>query len=271
MKIPDHVAELADDLIDSAGVQAVVIGGSRAIGRHRPDRDWDIGVYYRNTIDLAALAEHGEVHPPGSWGRLMNGGSWLEIDGARVDVLLRDLSTVEHWTNAAHHGQFDIDGLLGYVAGIPTYSLTAEAHAAIVIRGHLAVTTEFPPALRDRAPGRWRFCRDFSLHHAEMHAKRANTVAMLGQTCRAILEEAHARCCETGRWVLNEKHLLDAAGLADINNTLVHRTADKPEPTLIVAEVRARLLETASTSRTAPLRPGPKAVRDSPDQARTVV
>jgi len=32
---------------------------------------------------------------PGSWGRLMNGGAWLKI-GERIDVLLRDLTVVEH-------------------------------------------------------------------------------------------------------------------------------------------------------------------------------
>ena len=243
MDVPDSVDELADDLINSAGVQAVVIGGSRAIGRHRPDSDWDIGVYYRGDLDMSAVAARGEVHPPGSWGRLMNGGSWLVVDGVRVDVLLRDLSIVEHWTSAAHRGQFDIDGLLGYVAGIPTYSLTAEADAAVVIRGTLDLVTDFPAALGQLAPGRWRFCRDFSLHYAEMHAERGNAIAALGQTCRAVLEEAHARCCADGRWVLNEKHLLDAAGLADINDTFLARAVPDAGPTQTVVEVRQRLLE----------------------------
>jgi len=35
---------------------------------------------------------------PGSWGRRMNGGAWLEIGGERIDVVLRDLTVAEHWT-----------------------------------------------------------------------------------------------------------------------------------------------------------------------------
>ena len=42
--------------------------------------DWDLGVYHRGTIDLSRLAVRGEVYPPGSWGRLMNGGAWLRSD-----------------------------------------------------------------------------------------------------------------------------------------------------------------------------------------------
>jgi len=42
-----------------------------------------------------------------------------------------------------------------------------------------------------------------------------------GQTLRnriakAAMEEAHARMCERGRWVCNEKRLIDAAGLTDV-------------------------------------------------------
>lgn len=31
------------------GIRAVVLGGSRARGTHRPDSDWDLGLYYRGT------------------------------------------------------------------------------------------------------------------------------------------------------------------------------------------------------------------------------
>lgn len=34
-----------------------------------------------------------------------------------------------------------------------------------------------------------------------------------GQAARAVMEEAHARVCEQGQWVLNEKRLLTVAGL----------------------------------------------------------
>ena len=126
MDVPDCIEALADDLARSGGVQAVVIGGSRATGRHRADSDWDVGVYYRGAIALDALATRGDVHPPGAWGRLMNGGSWLVLEGVRVDVLLRDLDAVEHWTNAAQRGDFEVLDRHGLGGGARAECLQAE-------------------------------------------------------------------------------------------------------------------------------------------------
>lgn len=187
--VPEAINDVVDELFASAGVEAVVVGGSRAIGRERPDSDWDVGVYYRGTVDTRPLAALGEVYSPGSWGRIMNGGSWLTIGEMSVDVLLRDLDAVEHWTTEAGKGRFDIDGLPGYVAGIPTYSVTAEASVSRTIRGSLAVETRFPEALGELGPERWRFNRDFSLYHAEMHARRGNAAGAVGQAARAVFEE----------------------------------------------------------------------------------
>jgi Nucleotidyltransferase domain len=220
-EIPGGISELSARLAASGGVSAVVLGGSQASGEAGPDSDWDLGVYYRGTVDLAPLTAFGEVHPPGSWGRIMNGGAWLVIDDVRVDVLLRDLDVVEHWSSQARAGRYDVDGLLGYVAGIPTYSLLAEVAGALVLHGLLEGDTAFPPALRDVAPGRWRYHRDFSLTYAVAQARRGNPVGAIGQCARAIFEEAHARRCESGRWSLNEKRLLDGCGLDDASAALV--------------------------------------------------
>ena len=33
----------------------MTLGGSRARGTHRPDSDWDFGIYYSGDFDVAAL------------------------------------------------------------------------------------------------------------------------------------------------------------------------------------------------------------------------
>src|SRR5262245_54161673 len=96
--VPDPIAERCTILRGIAGVDAVTLGGSRATGTADEGSDWDVGVYYRGEIDLAPLARYGVVHPPGSWGRIMNGGAWLHFDGMKVDVLLRDLDVALFWT-----------------------------------------------------------------------------------------------------------------------------------------------------------------------------
>jgi hypothetical protein len=102
--LPDPLAELCVVMARIAGVEAVAIGGSRAAGTADAGRDWDIGVYYRGNIDLASVASYGEVHPPGSWGRIMNGGAWLSLEGFKVDVLLRDLDVALYWAAQARRG-----------------------------------------------------------------------------------------------------------------------------------------------------------------------
>src|SRR5215510_12076175 len=70
------LAELGERLSSVGGVVAVVLGGSRARGTHRPDSDIDLGLYYRGGLDVAALQElAGQetdepvgVTAPGGWG-----------------------------------------------------------------------------------------------------------------------------------------------------------------------------------------------------------
>src|SRR5262245_546597 len=197
------------------GVIAVVLGGSRANGSSDATSDWDLGLYYRGALDLTALARHGDVYPPGSWGRLMNGGAWLTCGGEPVDVLLRDLDSVDHWTRRAQEGDFEVDALLGYLAGVPTYMLTAELAAGVALRGALT-GVPYPPRLIEAAPSRWRFCRSFSLEYARMHAKRGERIGAIGQVTKAVMEEAHAILSARGEWVFNEKRLIAAAGLGDV-------------------------------------------------------
>ena len=98
---------LAPRLAEIPGVLAVTLGGSRADGRAAVDADWDFGLYYRGTIDphdIRALGFEGEVFAPGEWGRVPNGGAWLSVDGAKVDLIYRDLDVVEEWWHDAAAG-----------------------------------------------------------------------------------------------------------------------------------------------------------------------
>jgi len=213
MDLPTVVEELVESLAVMPGTVAVVLGGSRAAGVSDADSDWDLGVYYRGSIDTSALTVRGTVHPPGAWGRIMNGGAWLTCDGLKVDVLLRDLDVVEHWSARAEEGQYDVDFLLGYLAGIPTYTLLAERSVARVLRGTLAEVGPFPARLAEAAPERWRFHSRFNLMHARMRVQRGDVVGTHGQAARAVVEHAHALLCERRTWVLNEKQIVQRAGL----------------------------------------------------------
>lgn len=215
-ELPQPVAELVEVLAAMPGTVAVVLGGSHALGSGDAGSDWDLGVYYRGVIDLTTLAARGVVYPPGSWGRVMNGGAWLRCGDEKVDVILRDLDVVDHWTRHAEKGEFEVDALLGYLAGVPTYLLSAELASCRPVRGEIPVIP-FPSQLVATAPPRWRFCRSFSLDYARTHAKRGNLAGAAGQAAKAVMEEAHAILCERGQWVCNEKRLIETAGLAGLH------------------------------------------------------
>src|SRR5436305_3037220 len=134
--LTEHVVDRLAGLPD---VQAVSLGGSRAAGTHRPDSDWDFGVYYRGRLDtdtIRAIGWEGEVFEPGAWGGgVFNGGAWLTIDGRRVDLIYRDLDDVEGRIADAESGRYSVERLAFYVAGIPTYTVVGELSLHRVLLG----------------------------------------------------------------------------------------------------------------------------------------
>jgi hypothetical protein len=208
---------LAERLARIPGVVAVTLGGSRATGLAQPGSDWDFGLYYRGSIDaedVRALGFDGTVVEPGEWGRLMNGGAWLTIDGTRVDLLYRDLDFVLHWTREAEAGRWERDHMEGSVAGVPTYMLAGELAVAKVLHGELP-RPSFPEPLRRSAPRRWDASAEFSLYMAEKAEKRGDLTYRAGLVAKAAIAVAHARLAERGEWALNEKGIAARAGLPE--------------------------------------------------------
>ena len=134
------VRELAGRLSKIPGVAAVALGGSGAGGTAIADSDWDFGLYYRDEIradDVRALGYEGTVVEAGEWGRLLNGGARLTVEGQRVDLLYRDLDVVQHWLNEAEAGRYELDLVEGYLAGMASYVLVGELAQAEVLAGEL--------------------------------------------------------------------------------------------------------------------------------------
>jgi Nucleotidyltransferase domain len=234
------VEHLAVQLAAIPSVVAVTLGGSRATNTAVEGSDWDFGLYYRDWLDpadIVALGWPGRVFAPGEWGRIVNGGAWLTIDGTKVDLIYRDLNEVLHWTAAAEDGQFEIHREVGYVAGIATYVLAGELALGRVLAGDLP-RPGFPPKLRQTAPTAWFRLAAGALHFAEVHAGRQDRVASLANLCQAVLAAAQGRMAAAGEWVLNEKRLVERAGLGGVQDRL-----GQPERDLgtLVSDVRASL------------------------------
>ena len=238
--LPAPVAALATELAGVPGAVAVVLGGSRAVGTHRPDSDWDLGVYYRGAErpldpdDVRRLGHGGHVSELGEWGPIVNGGAWFTIGGTPIDVLFRDLDTVEGWLGAARQGRFEVLSQNGYLAGAPTYLPVGELAVCRPIAGEVP-RPEFPRALAAAAAGRWKGRARVALLFAQQHAAGADAVCCAGMLANAVLCAAHARLAERREWVLNEKRLVQRAGL-DVVQTQM------PKPGAAAADLAAGVM-----------------------------
>jgi predicted nucleotidyltransferase len=204
------------------GVVAVALGGSRASGAERPGSDWDFAVYYRGSFSADAIRAWGlpgEVFEAGAWGRILNGGAWLRVDGEDVDVLYRDLDLVETWLAGVDEGRFEIDEAQGFVGGLATYVPVGELAVGKALSGSLPHVS-FPAALKASARNEWSSRARFSLWDAGNFARRGDVTICAGLLAKAAVQAGQARMAERGEWVLNEKEILIRAGLADASAVL---------------------------------------------------
>ena len=252
--LPASIADLAHDLSGIPGVVGVVIGGSRALGIERPDSDWDLGLYYRSSeqpVDPQQLRDRryeGHVSELGEWGPIVNGGAWLTVGGLPVDVLFRDLDTIERWIAEAEQGRFEILMQNGYIVGAPTYLPAGELASCQPIIGQLP-RPEFPQALADAASSRWTGRASVSMMFAQGYARLGDRVCCAGMLAGAVLCTGHARLAQRREWVLNEKQLVQRAGLADIQAALACPGQTTEQLTRTVTTISAALQVEPLTTR----------------------
>ncbi len=136
-------------------------------------------------------------------GQVMYGGAVFDLDGRHFDIHYRNLDVVEHWTQEAEQGRFEVHLLGFHLAGIPTYMLTGELAISQTLVGDLPTTT-YPPALRREAPRAWLDGADSELSYAQHWVKTENPVNCAGSLARVTMQAAHARLAHHGVWALNK-------------------------------------------------------------------
>ena len=221
----ERLREMAQRLVAVPGVVAVTLSGSRARGTHTPDSDTDVGLYYRGSLDVAALGAlarefagpAAQVTVPGEWGPWVDGGGWLTVDEAAVDWIYRDLDRVDRAITDAHHGRYEFHTQAGHPLGVPDFTYAGEVALSVILsdpRGELAALQDrvrvYPQALRDALiAGLWE--ADFLTGVARKAVSRGDASYVAGCLFRLTGVCAHALHGAAGRWLVNEKGAVDSA------------------------------------------------------------
>ena len=221
---------LAARLAGIDGVVGVVLGGSRARGTHRPDSDYDLGLYYEDGLDVPALQaladeigdEPALITEPGGWGPWVDGGGWLTVGGRRVDWIYRDLARVRRVWDDCRAGTYQVSFQVGHPLGFYSHAYAGELALSRVLadpRGSLTALRErtlvYPPALGDAlVRGLWE--ADFALRLARYGVAGADPTYTAGCLFRLVGVLCQALHGRAGRWLINEKGMVASAGALPI-------------------------------------------------------
>ncbi|WP_369275839.1 nucleotidyltransferase domain-containing protein [Streptomyces sp. R11] len=220
--------KIANRLVDVGGVVAVCLGGSRARGTHTPDSDFDLGLYYRPPLDTAALRLLAteltggaiEVTEPGGWGPWVDGGSWLTVEGTRIDWIYRDLDRVYRIWQQCRAGHFEVGTQVGHPLGVYSHAYAGEVALGRTLAdptGELAalqeqIRTSYPRPLRESLVANARWEVPFTLSIARKGVTRGDAFYIAGCLFRVVGLLVHALHARAECWVLNETGAVQAAG-----------------------------------------------------------
>ena len=227
---PDALTALAERLAAVDGIVGVLLGGSRARGDHSPESDVDLGLYYRPPLDVGALGELARelagpaatVTRPGDWGPWVDGGGWLTVAGTPVDWLYRNLDRVHVAWADAQAGRYTFHAQVGHPLGVPDFAYAGEVALGVMLAdptGELSdlheQTRAYPPRLAVAlVEGLWE--ASFLIDNARKAVARGDTTYIAGCLFRVVGLCAHALHGRAGRWLINEKGAVTAAGRLEI-------------------------------------------------------
>jgi predicted nucleotidyltransferase len=219
------IAEAARRVEQISGVEAVVLGGSRARGNARPDSDIDLAIYYHPEcpLDLTALnrlaTELDDEHrpnlltPTGGWGPWINGGGWLRISGGAVDFLYRDLAKVDATIDECLNGTVRVDYQPGHPHSFTSAIYLAEAALCKPLvdpNGTMAAlkarVTPYPPRLGKALIERFFWEAGFSTATARKAALRGDAAYVTGCLFRTIA------CLLQTLFAVNEQYWMNEKG-----------------------------------------------------------
>lgn len=215
--------DAVDALTPIPGIKAVVLGGSRARGTHGLDSDIDIGIYYDSTaLDLQALnvaaQKLDDMHreniivAPGEWGKWVNGGGWLIMNGYQVDFILRDEKRVEEVINDCREGIITSHYQTGHPHAYLSVMYMGELAISNILYDRMgditamkAIAEQYPPKLKNALIEFFVFEAGFSQELAENNAKKDDIYYVTAHIVRSVSALNQVLFAVNEEYCLNEK------------------------------------------------------------------
>ncbi len=219
----DLLDKIVAELRDIPGIDAVVLGGSRATGSANPESDYDIGIYYggEQPLDLAALNQAASrlddsrrpdlIGEPGSWGPWVNAGGWLTIDGTAVDFVLRDTRRVTEVVADCMRGKLTLEYQVGHPFGFLNGIYMGELSLCQVLHPTQHLTDlkksidAYPPAYQQAIFERFGFSVGFYLMCGRKGIAGGDIPYAAGCLFHAALSMVQVVFAANGQYLLNEK------------------------------------------------------------------
>lgn len=224
------ISRVTSALHGVVGIDAVVLGGSRATGHDSADSDIDIGIYYGATasLDLDGLNlianqlddQHrlNLVTPPGGWGPWVNAGGWLEIDGYHVDLILRDTNRVARIIDESDSGRVQAHYQPGHPHAFVDVMYRGELAECCMLwcTSHLVTNLKsraeyYPEALQRAMLEVFGFEALFSINLASKTVVRHDQYYLIAHVIRAISCLNQLIFAVNRRYCLNEKKAVTRA------------------------------------------------------------
>ena len=228
----DFINHIICSLQSIKGITAIALGGSRARGNHTNKSDVDLGLYYNpeNPPDIIALnrlaSELDDNHRVnlvteiGEWGRWINGGAWLQVEGVAVDFLYRDLAKVNRVIDDCQSGKITIDYQPGHPHGFVSSIYMGEIAICqplydpdSVLEALKVKTKPYPAQLKQATINTFAWEISFSLFVAKKAIARNDVAYAAGCCFRSVA------CINQVLFALNENYLLNEKAAVSVANT----------------------------------------------------
>jgi predicted nucleotidyltransferase len=222
-KIENILARIIHAFHGVTGIDAIVLGGSRATGTANKDSDIDIGIYYDTKLfDLSSFRrqaaslddEHrnNAITDPGEWGPWINGGGWLKIDGTAVDILFRDTSKVINVIDDCFDGKITIDYQCGHPFGFVNAIYMGEvAHCKILSSNNSLISDQkkrlekFPIHYQNAAIQKFLWECEFSRQCGMKAIGKGDIIYAAGSLFRCAVSLLQVLYAMNKMYMLNEK------------------------------------------------------------------